>query len=118
MFGMLLLVILLIQVYIALQDVPAFVHVPLSSENCCLYFVEYFVCLFCLFLRQGLAIFSRMDLNFLCSKAGFELVILLPLPPQCWDYRYVLPCLASFLFPFRYIVLLNFTHLMFYNHLW
>jgi hypothetical protein len=26
------------------------------------------------------------------AQAGLQLVILLPLPPECWDYRRVLPC--------------------------
>jgi hypothetical protein len=30
----------------------------------------------------------------LVAQAGFERVILLCQPPECWDYRYVLPHLA------------------------
>jgi hypothetical protein len=28
------------------------------------------------------------------AQAGLKLVILLPQPPKCWDYRQVLPCLV------------------------
>jgi hypothetical protein len=29
------------------------------------------------------------------TQVGLELEVLLPLPPKCWDYRYILPCLAN-----------------------
>jgi hypothetical protein len=41
------------------------------------------------FLRQVLTVQPRLTL-----KASFELLILLPQPPKCWDYRCVLPCSA------------------------
>jgi hypothetical protein len=30
------------------------------------------------------------------ALAAFKLTGLLPLPPDCWDYRYVPPCLAKY----------------------
>jgi hypothetical protein len=29
------------------------------------------------------------------AEAGLKLLILLPQTPNCWDYRYTLPCLGS-----------------------
>jgi hypothetical protein len=29
------------------------------------------------------------------AQASLEIIILLPLPPKFWDYKYVLPCLAN-----------------------
>jgi hypothetical protein len=33
----------------------------------------------------------------LCSQAGFKLIILLPQPPESWDYRFVLSYPAPYL---------------------
>jgi hypothetical protein len=30
------------------------------------------------------------------DQAGFKPMILLPQPPDCWDYRYMPPCLALY----------------------
>jgi hypothetical protein len=43
------------------------------------------------------------------AQPGLELLVLLPQPPECWDYRHMLPCLALlcnlldyfFFLPFR-----------------
>jgi hypothetical protein len=40
------------------------------------------------------------------AQAGLELVIILPQSPECWDYRYLLPCPAQnggFYFYFHFL---------------
>jgi hypothetical protein len=35
--------------------------------------------------------------SFYVSQAGLELTLILPQPPECWDYRCATPCLAQVL---------------------
>jgi hypothetical protein len=42
-----------------------------------------------------------VTLNY-AAQADFELVILLPEPPKCWDYMYVQPSALKFIFISHY----------------
>lgn len=48
----------------------------------------------------------RLSLNSLCSRDATQFLILFPLPPECWGYRFLLPCAAwkSFCFQINFII--------------
>jgi hypothetical protein len=49
-----------------------------------------------------------LDKVFILDLDGLKLVILLPLPPECWNYRHILPYLApqKFYATFSYFLFL------------
>jgi hypothetical protein len=58
------------------------------------------------YIHLGFVFF--FETGFHCvAQAGLKLLILLPLPPDCWDYRYELQCSAAC------SVLLNIADLLF-----
>jgi hypothetical protein len=45
----------------------------------------------CLFIYSDRVLQPRLVGTFYVSEAGLKLVIFLPPPPECWDYKHVSP---------------------------
>jgi hypothetical protein len=58
--------------------------------------VLFLLLLLLLFFEIGFCYVAQAGLELaMVAQAGLELAVLLPWPPECWDYRLVLPHLIS-----------------------